>query len=412
MTADLHAMAMGQAQRLLDRGERVPLWAAFNLLTRAVSDAELPNHLRDFYPMLAAQLPASSLWAIEVDQAVNSRRSIVRGLLAAEHAPELMARPDDDFEGFEAGRGLSSAEAVGLGALIDTALVAGAPGVLGINTARVTGMVTLLFGHYESGREQEVAAELIDLFRPSLITQPTAEPLPIEKLPPHQIEEYIKWWVGGLNRLLGISGDPAMFRKADGSYDPASHLGFQLSLDRLFETIRGILVGTRRDDYTRLILAFQAMDLLNGMQLGRYDALAHPGRVRRIVDRLERKLPPGPAGVLLPRCRRAAEALESLKSGFYLRERTESGQLRVQTKKGDWQSIAIDAATAQYVNLIRDAAHTLREKMSSPNDLSLFVAHNGDVDPSLADVPFVHLVDMLMDPTALETRLRPPTKDS
>jgi hypothetical protein len=412
MDDSLRNLAMGQAQRLINRGERVALWAAFSLLNRAVRDAALPDHLRDFYPMLAAQLPNSSLWAIKLDPAVNARRTIVRGLLAAEHAPELLLRPDDRFEGFEAGRGLASPDAVGLGAVIDTALVAGAPGVLGINTARIPGMVTLLFGHFESGREQEVAGELIDLFRPTLITEPIAEVLAIPKLPPAQIEEYLKWWVTGVNRLLGLAADPAMFRKTDGTYDPAVHMGFQLSLDRLFETIRGILVGSRRDDYTRLILAFQAMDLLNGMRLGSYDTLAHPRKVRAIVDELETKLPAGPAAVVLPRCRRAADALEQLKSGFYLTERIESDRLRVQTKKGGWESIAVDSAAAEYVNLIRDAAHTLREKMTNPHELSLFIAHNGDVDPSVADVPFVHLVHVLTDPTALEMRLRPPAKDS
>lgn len=410
MDADMRNLVMGQAQRLIDRGERVPLWAAFSLLNLATADADLPTHLRAFYPMFASRLPDSSLWAITLDPAVNARRTIVRGLVAAEHAPELLARTDDEFDGFEAGRGLSSPDAIGLGAVIETALVAGAPGVLGVNTARIPGMVTLLFGHFESGREQEVAAELIDLFRPSLITQPTADSLAIPKLPPAQIEDYLKWWVAGVNRLLGIAADPSMFRKTGGSYDAASHMGFQLSLDRLFETIRGILVGSRRDDYTRLILAFQAMDLLIGMRLGSYDTLAHPGRVRAIVKDLETKLPSGAASVVLPRCRRAADALEQLKSGFYLTERIDSGRLRVQTKKGGWDAIALDTAVAEYVNLIRDASHTLREKMASPGDLSLFVSHDGDVDPSVADVPFVHLVNMLANPTALEIRLRPPTR--
>ncbi len=410
MDADVRTLVMGQAQRLIDRRERVPLWAAFSLLNLATADADLPNHLRALYPMFASLLPDSSLWAIKLDPAVNARRTIVRGLLAAEHAPELLARNNDEFQGFEAGRGLASPDAIGLGAFIETALVAEAPGVLGVNTARIPGMVTLLFGHFESGREQEVAAELIDLFRPSLITQPTADPLPIPKLPPAQIEDYLKWWVAGVNRLLGMAADPAMFRKTDGSYDPASHMGFQLSLERLFETIRGILVGSRRDDYTRLILAFQAMDLLNGMRLGSYDTLAHPGRVRAIVEDLEAKLPSGAASVVLPRCRRAADALERLKSGFYLTERIDSGRLRVRTKKGGWDAVALDAAVAEYVNLIRDASHTLREKMTNPGDLSLFVSHDGDVDPSVADVPFVHLVNMLANPAALEIRLRPPTQ--
>ena len=119
-----------------------------------------------------------------------------------------------------------------------------------------------------------------------------------------------------------------------------------------------------------------------------------------------RSAAPGPAAVLLPRCRRAVAALEDLTSGFYLTERIESGQLRLRTKKGGWESVSLDAASAEYLNLIRDAGHTLRQKMTNERDLSLFVANNGEVDPGVADVPFVHLIRLLADPTDLKMRLQ------
>lgn len=403
--------AVDQASRLAERNDRVQFWAALNLLTLVAPDAELPSHLQSFYPLLGAQLPHSSLWATHVDPAVHSRRAMLRGLLAVDEAPELLERSDAEFKGFEAGKGLANAEGVGLGALIQTALVAEAPGVLGINTARLPGMVTLLFGHFESGRSSEVAAELIDLFRPNLLTQPIADVLTMPKLDPVLFESYFRWWIKGVNRLLGIAADPAMFRKEDRSYDPANQLGFQLSLERLFATIRAILVGSRRDEYTRLILSFQAFDLLKGMELGSYDRLADPRKVRAAVTELETQLPPGPAAVLLPRCRRAATALEGLTSRFYLSERVDDGRLRLRTKDGGWIPVSLGAATAEYLNLIRDAGHTWREKMSSDHDRSLFVAHDGVVDPSVADVPFVHLVRLLADATELKTRLtRPASK--
>lgn len=403
--------ALAEAERLAQQNDRVQFWAVFSLLNLVAPDAELPAHLRLYYPFLAGQLPKSSLWAIQVDPAVHARRAILRGLLAADEAPELLERSDAEFEGFEPGKGLANAEGVGLGALIQTALVVEAPAVLGINTARLGGMVTLLFGHFEAGRSSEVASELIDLFRPNLITQPTDDVLTFPKLGSELFEAYFKWWVNGVNRLLGIAADPAMFRKADRSYDAASQFGFQLSLERLFATIRAILVGSRRDGYTRLILAFQAFDLLKGMELGSYDTLSDPREVRAAVDDLEQQLPPGPAALLLPRCRRAASALESLTSGFYLSERVDAGLLRLRTKKGGWVPISLGAATAEYLNLIRDAGHTWREKMSNERDRSLFVAHNGIVDPSVADVPFVHLVRLLSNPTDLRRRLTRPASN-
>jgi len=400
--------AIAEANRLAAKQDRVQFWAAFNLLNLVAPDDELPEHLRGFYQILAAQLPKSSLWAIHVDPAVHSRRAIVRGLLAVEDAPELLESSDDEFKGFEAGQGLANAAGIGLGALIQTGMIAEAPGVLGINTARLPGMITLLFGHFEAGRSAEFAAELIDLFRPNLLTQTLADVLTMPKLAPELIEAYFSWWVEGVNRLLEIAADPASFRKSDRSYDPARHFGFQLSLERLFGTIQAILVGSRRDEYTRLILSFQALDLLKGMELGSYGTLANPQRVRATVNELESQLPPGPAAVLLPRCRRAASALEGLTRGFYLSERIEDGRLRLRTKSGSWTAVSLAAATAEYLNLIRDAGHTWREKMSSVHDRSLFVAHNGDVDPSVADIPFVHLVRLLADPTNLKRRLMRP----
>jgi len=408
--ADLQT-ALAEAHRLATQNDRVQFWAAFSLLNLIAPDAELPAHLRLFYPQLAAQLPKSSLWAIQVDPAVHSRRALLRGLVSAEEAPELLERGDEEFKGFEAGKGLANAAGIGLGDLIQAAMVVEAPGVLGINTARLPGMITLLFGHFEAGRSAESAAELIDLFRPSLLTQILADVLTFPKLAPELIESYFTWWVDGVNRLLLIAADPAMFRKSDGSYDPAGHFGFQLSLERLFATIQSILVGSRRDEFPRLIMAFQAFDLLKGMGLGSYDTLADPRRVRTAVDELETQLPSGPAALLLPRCKRAAGALESLSQGFYLSERVENDRIRIRTKSGGWMPVSLGAATADYLNLIRDAGHSWREKMTSPHDRSLFVSHDGDVDPSVADVPFVHLVRLLADPTDLKRRLtRPATK--
>jgi hypothetical protein len=398
-------IAIAELRRLEAQQDRVQFWAAFNLRNLVTSDDELPEYLCTFFPILAERLPKSSLWAIQVDPVFHSRRAIVRGLLTADDAPEQLERSDEEFAGFEAGHGLANAAGIGLGHLIQSALLAEAPGVLGTNTVRLSGMITLLFGHFEAGRSAEHAAELIDLYRPNVLTQTVADVLTLPKLPPEQIEAYFTWWVQGVNRLLGLAANPSMFRKGDRSYDPAGHFGFQLSLDRLFATIQAILVGSRRDEYGRLILAFQAFDLLKGMGLGTYDTLADPSRVRAAVNELENSLPPGPAAVLLPRCRRAASDLEGLTRGFYLSERIEDGRLRLRTKGGSWAAVSLAAATAEYLNLIRDAGHTWREKMGSAHDRSLFVAHDGVINPSVADVPFVHLVRLLADPTELERRL-------
>lgn len=306
-------MALEKAQELYAKRERVASWAGFDLLIMAALDSELPAHLRNLYPVLATQLPGSSLWALPVDPAFHSRRTATRVLLAAEAAPELLARPGNGTWGFDAGKGLGANDGFAVGPLIELGLLAGAPGTLGIVSARLQGIVALLFGQFEAGRDPSGdPAELIDLFKPKLLSTPHLGPLGFPKHPPSDHETFFEWWVTHANQILRLATDPAWFRKPDGSYDPAAQYGFQLSVDRLVASIKGILVGARRDEYTRSILAFQALDLLKGMRLGEYVSLADPVVVRGHVEALKASLPSAVQSFVIPRCERAATALEAV----------------------------------------------------------------------------------------------------
>jgi hypothetical protein len=402
----MRQMALTKAQELYARQERVASWAGFDLLILAALDAELPLHLRNLYPVLAGQLPGSSLWALPVDPMFHSRRTATRTLMAAEAAPELLARPADGTWGFDAGKGLGANDGMGIGPVIELGLLAEAPGVLGILSARLPGIVALLFGQFEAGRDPAGdPAELIDLFKPKLMSAPQTGPLSFPKYPSIDHEVFFEWWVTQVNELLNLSLDPARFRGPDGSYDPAAHYGFQLSLDRLVATIKGILVGARRDEYSRSILCFQALDLLKGLRLGEYVRLADPVVVREHVEALKATLPREIQSFVIPRCERAAVALEAVADGFYLKERILGDSITLRTKRGTSVAASLHRASADYINLVRDAGHTWAEKLASPGPLSLFIAHDGNLSPDLADVPFVHFVRFLADPTELTSRL-------
>src|SRR5260370_20535002 len=155
LSRDDRQRAIDEANRLAAQNDGVQFWAAVNVRNLVASDDDLPEHLRSFYPDLAAQMAKSSLWAIHVDPVIHSRRAIVRGLLSAEEVPELLERSDEDFQGFEAGKGLGVG--IGLGALIQTALISPAPGGLGINTQPPDGSVTLLFGPLHGGPAAELS---------------------------------------------------------------------------------------------------------------------------------------------------------------------------------------------------------------------------------------------------------------
>jgi hypothetical protein len=412
LTEKIRRLGRQRLEELEAVANRIARWEHFQLANVVATDDELPVFLRESFVELAKELPRASLWTVKVDQTFLSRRAASRAFFAAQEAPELIKREQRDFAGFQAGRGLEAIEGLGMAPFLEVGLLAGAPGILGMVAARLSGMVLLLFGHYESGRQKDGAAELIDIFRPELLSDKVLDMLSWERPAQDALDSYVGWWVKRLNDFFGLALDPALFRKEDGtedgSYDAASHFGFQLSVDRLFAVVKGILVGSRRDEFSRTIFSCQAFDLLRGMGLGDYRRLTSPKRVREDVESLKRRLPPDVAQIIIPRCERAAAALEKLRDeGFYLNERVTEAGLRVRNKQGRWETISLDTAVADYINLIRDAGHALGKKMRDPGELSLFVAHNGIIPPETADVAFVHLIRLLADPEILRMFLRP-----
>lgn len=405
----IRGLGLKRLKELEGIGNRVAVWEGFRLSNLIATDAELPGHLREVFPVLSTQLPKASLWMLTINPVLHTREAAVRAFLTAQEAPEHLARVEKESLGFEAGRGLGATEGMGSGVFVETGLLVAAPGVLGMVTARLPGMVLLLFGHFESGRDQGVSGELIDLFRPQLLSDPQTDTLPMPPMSREEIERYVRWWVDHVNGLMELVVDPALFKKddgtEDGSYDAVSHFGFQLSVDRLFATLKGILVASRRDEFARSILAYQALDLLRGLETGEYTSLANPREVRAVVEELKQTLPADVAKAIMPRCESAVSALESLKGGFYLSERLTAGGLRRLTKAGPWETISLDRAVAEYVNLVRDAGHSLQKKMRDRRELSLFVAHDGRFRPELADVAFIHLIRLLADPETLRRRL-------
>jgi hypothetical protein len=412
LTEKIRATGLERLKQLEAVADRLSIWEHFQVANTIATDDELPEFLRGSFTELAKQLPRASLWMIKVDRTLLSRKAASRAFFAAQEAPELLRRKQEDFAGFEAGRGLEAIEGLGMAPFLEVGLLAGAPGILGMVAARLSGMVLLLFGQYESGREKDGVAELIDMFRPELLSERVLDVQSWERPAPEVLDRYLRWWVDRVNEVTGLTVDPALFRKddgtEDGSYDAASHFGFQISVDRLFATVKGILVGSRRDGFARSIFSFQALDLLSGMGLGNYQRLVSPKRVREDVEDLKKSLPAEVATVVMPRCERAARGLEKLRDdGFYLTERITQSGLRVRNKNGRWNTRPLDAAAADYINLVRDAGHSLGKKMRDPGELSLFVAHNGMIPPEMADVPYIHLIRLLNDPDILRKALRP-----
>ena len=217
LSAATRQRGLRDVERLLQTPRREAQWEALTLLMLVSSDSDLPQHLRGRYEAIGPELPGSSVWTVTVDPALESRRAIVRALLAASDAPELL-RSDRQFEGLPMGRGLTSA--IGFIPLMRMPLLAWAPGLLGIVGARATGMVVLLFGQVEAGRPEAGPSTLIDLYRPNLLAAPITDSVYFPKPSPSHIEELLTWWCERLNAIHDVLLDPARYPGADGIYDP------------------------------------------------------------------------------------------------------------------------------------------------------------------------------------------------
>jgi hypothetical protein len=400
---DAQPLVEAELHRLSSLQSREAFWAAFQLNIMTVPHQELAHHLQGWYRRMAVELPQSSLWMIEIDRWFFSRQSVVRALFAAVEVPELLARPTQEFTGLPAARGLQGASGLGVVPTIELALAATAPWVLGITATRVgAGMVVVLFGHPEAGRGDPVASELLQLYRPRLLSSADLVVQSRPTVTATQIEALLRWWLGQLNKLFGVVLDPANYPDHHGAYKAQAHFGALLSLDRLLACVLGLLIHARRDEFVRKLLLFDCLDLLEGLHQGGYEQLCNPARVGEQLDELATLLPAPVGELLLPRCRRAVEALEQLRDGFYVHERLGPAGLQIRDQSGRLQTVSLPAAVARYLRVVRNATHAFHQMARHrPDQISLLAAHNGELPPDLSDLAFLHFVRVLADPAKL-----------
>jgi hypothetical protein len=328
---------------------------------------------------------------------------VTRGLFAAAELPELLARPAQEFPGLPAARGLQGSMGREIGPTIELALAATSPWLLGITATRVgAGLIVVLFGHPEAGRGDVFASELIQLYQPRLLSSAERVVQPRPTVTATQIEALLRWWIGQLNKLFGVVLDPTNYPNHEDTYNAQAHFGALLSLDRLLAYVLGVLIHARRDEFSRKLLLFDCLDLLQGFHQGSYEQLCNPRTVREQLDELTILLPAEVGQLLLPRCHRAVEALEQLQDGFYVHERLGPAGLQIRNQRGQLQTIPPPEAVARYLQVVRNATHAFHQMAQHrPDRISLLAAHNGELPPDLSDLAFLHFMRVLADPAKL-----------
>jgi len=214
------------------------------------------------------------------------------------------------------------------------------------------------------------------------------------------IERMLRWWITRANDVWDTIMDPARYRNDDGSYDARTHFGALLSLERLFACVQGVLVGTAREEFSRMMYLFEALELLGGLGYGTYASTLDYVEVTRKLGTWYRSLPQGVQRLALPRCVYGALSLQRLSAGFW---RTPSDEpVRVPDGVGGSKAVPRNQAVAAYVRAVRKGAHSLRIALAErPDDISLLAQHDGNIPHGLPELAFHHLLRVLMEPNRL-----------
>lgn len=393
------AKGIARVNELAKASRREAHWEAFQLLTLVAKDAEFPAALQALYGPIAQQLPKSSLWTVTIDPVIHARKTVIRALVADADAPELLHQSGDQVRGLEVSTGLYSSEGMGFGTLLETPLLAWAPGLFGMVATRAAGLIVMLFGQVEAGRSDPRTGPdaLIDLYRPLHLSSPVADNATFQRPVASHIEELLAWWCERLNATFNVLLDPARYQKA-GLYDAIDHHGELLTFDRLVAVVNAILVGSRRrEEFTRRLMFFEALDILEGYRLGSYRRLLDEDFLNFTLDEVRKRIPKSIRPFLIPRCEVAIQAVKRTSQAWGITERVTAKGLVVNIDTGQkvWP---LSQAVGEYIRLVRNAGHSFRESLEEKEKRSLLVSHTGRLEPEISDVAFLYFLRLVTEP--------------
>jgi hypothetical protein len=217
---ELLNLARSHAAEVADSTHMTDWLGAFSALVMTSPDDEAPDLVRTAFSSMSQTLPQASLWAIEVSDTLRTRLTSARVLFGLEETPEVIPKAGEPVH-FPGARGLQTTLILGYEPYVDPVLLASAPYIHGTSTARAGGTVVILFGEPLAGVQQPT--DPIQLFRSRLMFDAELGGVPRPNLASADVEAAIRWWVKGMNHLLGVLLDPAQYVGSDGYFDVRPH---------------------------------------------------------------------------------------------------------------------------------------------------------------------------------------------
>lgn len=370
------------------------VWVAFRLRFMTAHDADAPGVLGQFFSEIAQQHRRASVWALAFDPRLEWRIASVRVLFGAEANPDFLSPPDDGPKLFAAAESFMGSLPYGLRSFVEPLALTLAPWLTGMVATRLGGAAVVLFGEPIPGIRSVRAPEGLHVLKPQgLASEPLGAKVP--EFRPEASEQALEWWAGRLDDLFGMTLDVTRYIDGAGVYQPSSHMGALLSLERLFSLVQATLADAMRDAFVRSTLMFDVIDLLDGMGYESWQNLVNAKRAGAQLHELAAKLPGDCADVLLPRCRTAVVALEQVVDGFRVGNAT---GVTVPTKLGGLQSISFETAGSRLLQLVRNTTHSFRERVRDRADVALLASYRGDMPDALADLSLLHLLRFMLAP--------------
>ena len=403
-----------RGREFADADDWVSMANYFRLACSTVPLAELPGHVRAYWQATretnlqedSTRRPFADagVQLLEVSPALHHRLKLASIWLRMEHDPRLR---DGDTSQLKSravgddGRLFASSAALYdgiflLDAYIGPLMSCLSPGVWSVHAQRTFGSLLVTLGQPLAGTAGDAVEPL------QIVTLPGAdEVVPMPDLPPHACASAVNFWTGQLDQLLGVVSDPSVFADNRGVYDASSQLHALLTLEQIFRRSTSLLVA-HRDLHARRALAFSVLDSIE--RLSRIDLvrMCTLNYAEKTYRRLESQLPGDAAQVLLPNARRGLDALRDLQDGFFLVEQL--GLTGI--PKAQAQEMTKESAAAHYLQLLRDATHGHGGRGSKAQQTELLLAHHdGKVPHNIGLLAYLYLLDLLVNPSRLETVL-------
>ncbi|WP_327691110.1 hypothetical protein OG870_17445 [Streptomyces sp. NBC_00461] len=395
-----------EALRRLHEQDDLPARAAeFQLNFLTTRPDGLPHAMRTFFADRAVPaFPDSQLLVVAMAQELASRYALVRGLVSLENDPTIALGNGHELP---AGRALATSGIFGAQSYLGAALNVLAPYVYAVPAPRMRAVGIWVFGDLTPGATWP-SNQLVDALKISddRFTGPSlrgGQNRP--NLTSSQLHTFLTWWIARVNDVLALATDPARFflDKSTPTYDPGLHWQYLASIERVLRDVAETMLDSEQNETARLRAAYDALDAMEGMKLVGFDAAVTPSNARKAYDWLNQQLPADVAAVALPACLRGVEALDRVKDGFSPgRYVGTDGLVNLPGKNGPVKR-SWDGATAGYLRLDRNSAHSFLNQTAEQK--AVLLSHNGHLPRGLANIALLWLIRLLADPTQLAVKL-------